>query len=82
MFGHHEWVTMVSLSLGQKCVIAGIYLAMLVICAGSYYLSWGLFRGADRKVLAVVTFVGVLVAAKYGPALVEELREYRRRSRG
>jgi uncharacterized membrane protein required for colicin V production len=73
---------MVSLSLDQKRVIAGIYLVMLIICAGSYYLGWGLFRGADRKVLAVVTFVGLLVAAKYGPALVEELREYRRRNRG
>jgi hypothetical protein len=73
---------MVSLSLGQKRAIAGIYVVLLIICAGSSYLGWGLFRGADGKVLAVVIFVGVLVTAKYGPALVEELREYRRRSRG
>ena len=64
---------MFSLSLTQKRVIAAIYLGILIICAGSYYLDWGLFRGADRKVLTVVTFIGVLAVAKYGTAMVEEL---------
>jgi hypothetical protein len=63
-------------------MIAGTYVVILVICGGSYCLGWGLFRGADRKVLAFVTLIGTLLIARYGHALVEELREYRRRSRG
>jgi hypothetical protein len=71
-----------TLSLTQKRALAAAYLAVLVICASSYYLGWGLFGGADLKVLAVVTFVGVLTSARYGPALLEEIREYRRRQGG
>ena len=71
-----------ALSLAQKRVIAAVYLAVLVPCAMSYYLGWQLFGGADRKVLAVVTFVGALAGACYGPALVAEIRDYRRRQDG
>ena len=70
---------MLSLSLMQKRVVAGIYLAIIVICAGNYYLDWGLFHGAGRKVVAVVTFVGGLMVAKYGSGLVEEIWEWRRK---
>ena len=73
---------MKTLSLTQKRVLAAAYLAVLIICTSSHYLGWGLFGGADRKVLAAVTFVGVLAAARYGPALLEELREHRRRRGG
>jgi len=48
----------------------------------SYYLGWQLFGGADRKILALVTFVGALAGACYGPALVSEIRDYRRRQDG
>ena len=67
-------------SLAQKRLTAGAYLVLLVVCAGSYYLGWNLFGGADRKVLAAVTFLGVVVVARYGPAFVAELRAYRERS--
>ena len=68
---------MSNLSLTQKRIAAGIYLALLLLCAASFYLSWGLFEPYDRKVLAVVTFAGVVVAARYGSGLVDEIREYR-----
>jgi hypothetical protein len=69
------------LSLTQKRLTAGAYLALLVVCAGSYYLGWNLFGGADRKVLAAVMFLGVIVVARYGPAFVDELRAHRERER-
>ena len=71
-----------TLSLMQKRTLAGVYLAVLILCASSYYLGWELFGGADRKVLAIVTFVGVVASARYGPALLQEIREYRRRQDG
>jgi len=71
-----------TLSLALKRAIAAAYLAVLILCASDYYLDWKLLGGADRTVLAIVTFVGVLTAARYGPALVEEIREYRRRQGG
>ena len=58
-------------------IAAAGYLVVLATCVGSYYLQWRLFGGADRKVLAVVVFIGVLVTAKYGTILVEESRQYR-----
>jgi Flp pilus assembly protein protease CpaA len=68
-------------SLTQKRLTAGAYLVLLAFCAGSYYLGWNLFGGADRKVLAAVMFLGVVMVARYGPAFVEELRAYRERGR-
>jgi hypothetical protein len=71
--------SVMTLSLTQKRALAAIYLAVLIVCASSYSLGWHLFGGADRRVLAVVTLVGPLAAARYGPELLEELRECRRR---
>src|SRR5882724_5496863 len=71
-----------TLSLTLKRAIAAAYLGVLILCASNYYLDWGVLGGADRTVLAIVSFIGVLVAARYGPALVEGIREYRRRQGG
>jgi Flp pilus assembly protein protease CpaA len=71
-----------TLSLTQKRALAAVYLFALIVCASSYYLGWRLFGGADRKVLAVVTLAGALAAARYGPTLVEQIREYRRNQGG
>ena len=62
-----------SLSLTTKRVLAGCYTGALCLCALSYYLGWNLFGGFDRKVLAVVTFVGVVLAHRYGRDLISEL---------
>jgi len=71
-----------TLSLTLKRAIAAAYLAVLILCASNYYLDWGVLGGARRTVQAIVGFIGVLGAARYGPALVEEIREYRRRQGG
>jgi hypothetical protein len=72
---------MAPFTLTHKRIIAAIYVTVLALSAGSYYLSWDLYGGADRKVLVVVTVLGVLMAAKWGPALVLELQEYQRQKR-
>lgn len=72
---------MAKLTFTQMRIAAAGYLVVLATCVGSYYLQWRLFGGADRKVLAVVVFIGVLVTAKYGTILVEESRQYRARRR-
>jgi hypothetical protein len=66
-----------SLSLTQKRILAGIYLAALVFCASNYYLGWHLFGRFDKGILAIATLVGAVCAHRYGPALIDELREYR-----
>jgi hypothetical protein len=66
-----------SLSLTQKRIFAGIYLAALVFCASNYYLGWHLFGRFDKGILAIATLVGAVCAHRYGPALIDELREYR-----
>jgi hypothetical protein len=65
------------LSLNQKRALAGVYLAGLIFCASDYYLGWHLVGRFDKGVLAIVTLIGAICAHRYGPALVEELREYR-----
>ena len=57
--------------------MAGILLALLLFCAGNVYLDWKLLDGFGEEVLAVVTFVGGVLTARYGPGLVRELEEYR-----
>ena len=73
---------MTGLSLIQKRVLAAILLVVLLGCAVSYYLGWGLFGGADRKVLALVTLVAVIAAQRYGVRMFGEIRGYRRRKGG
>ena len=70
-----------SLSLTTKRVLAGCYTGALCLCALSYYLKWNLFGGYDRKVLAVVTFAGVLLAHRYGRDLASEVAADRDRGR-
>ena len=65
------------LSLNKKRVLAGVYTFALIFCASNCYLGWHLFGGFDKGLLAMVTFIGVICAHRYGPALLEELREYR-----
>jgi hypothetical protein len=65
------------LSLNKKRVLAGVYLAALIFCASNYYLGWHLLGRFDKSLLAIVTFTGVICVHRYGPALVEKLREYR-----
>ena len=72
----------VGLSLTQKRIIAGVYLLVLVFCAANFYLHWNLLGGFDKKVLAVVTLVGVVLMHRYGPAIIEELRDYRAKRGG
>ena len=67
---------MPAVTLTQKRAIAGILLVVLLVCAGSYYLDWELFGGADRKVLAVVAFICVVVATRWGYATLAEIREH------
>ncbi|HTY51203.1 MAG TPA: hypothetical protein VMB48_16065 [Steroidobacteraceae bacterium] len=68
--------------LTQKRVLAAILLAVLLGCAASYYLGWGLFGSADRKVLALVTLVAVIGAERYGLRIFGEIKEHRRRKGG
>jgi hypothetical protein len=71
-----------ALSLTEKRAAAGAYLSLLLFFAANRYLDWQLLGGGwDKKVLAVVQFVGVVLVARFGPALVEEIKEYRARNR-
>ncbi len=62
--------------LTHKRVLAGLYLVLLGAAAGNAYLGWGYF-GSGRAALAVVTFVGTVVVARYGSGLVAELKAHR-----
>jgi uncharacterized membrane protein YfcA len=64
-------------SLAQKRVLAGVYLVALILSAANFYLGWHVFGGFDKGVLAVVMLIGTICAHRFGPALVQELREYR-----
>ncbi len=73
----HEAFEVTSLSLTQKRVLAGAYLVALIFCASNYYLGWHLFGRLDKGILAIATLVGAIFAHRYGPTLIDELREYR-----
>jgi len=64
---------MLTLTFNQKRLLVGIYLVLLLVAAGNYYLEWGLVGAADRKVLAVVMFLGLVAMARFGPQLISEL---------
>ncbi len=68
---------MAPLSLNQKRVLAGVYLIVLIFCASNYYLGWHLMGRFDKGILAIATLMGAIWVHRYGPALVEELREHR-----
>jgi hypothetical protein len=65
------------LSLNKKRALAGVYLAGLTFCASNYYLGWHLMGPLDKGILAIATLIGAICAHRYGPALIEELWEYR-----
>jgi hypothetical protein len=65
------------ISLNKKRALAGVYLVALIFGASNYYLGWHLLGRFDKGLLAILTLVGAICAHRYGPALVEELREYR-----
>jgi len=65
------------LSLNQKRVLAGVYLVALIFCAFNYYLGWHLMGRFDKGILAIAALIGAICAHRYGPALIQELREYR-----
>src|SRR5690349_18236000 len=66
-----------SLTLLQIRWLAAAYLALLLLAAGNHYLEWGLAGSADRKILAVVTFVGFVVMARYGSSLLRMLEDHK-----
>jgi hypothetical protein len=69
------------LPLNQKRVLTGVYLVALIFCASNYYLGWHLLGRFDKGILAIATLMGAICAHRYGPALIEELREYRANKR-
>ena len=70
------------LSLNAKRVVAGVYLAVLLFFVANRYLEWRLFGTRwDKGLLAFVQFVGLILVVRYVPAMVEEMKEYRRRKR-
>ena len=72
----------ITLTLLQKRAFAGFYVVTLLFCAADLYLQWQLFGGFDKKVLAAVTFLGVIIVHRFGPAMLEEIREYRAKRSG
>jgi hypothetical protein len=73
----YEAFDVTPISLNQKRVLAGVYLVALIFCASNYYLGWHLMGRFDKGILAITTLMGAICAHRYGPALIEELREYR-----
>lgn len=65
------------MSLTRKRIVAAIYLVVLLLAIGNHYLSWGLTGTLDKKILALVTFVGVICMALFGERMLQEIREYR-----
>jgi len=63
------------LTFNQKRVVAGIYLAVLLIAAGNEFLEWGLFGDAAKAVRGVVVFVGILAMVRFAPRLQREMEE-------
>ena len=63
------------LTFDQKRIVAGIYLAVLLLTAGNHYLEWGLFGDSAKAVQAVVVLVGVLAMARYLPEFQREMEE-------
>jgi hypothetical protein len=70
------------LSLGSKRVIAGLYLAWLLFCAGNYYLELGLLGGYAKVTLFVSVLGSSLAIHLYGPEKMKrELKAYKRLKR-
>ncbi len=65
------------MSLTKKRIVAGVYLVVLLLAAGNSYLHWNLTPGIEKKILAVITFIGVLCVARYGSSMLHEIEEYR-----
>jgi hypothetical protein len=63
-------------SLNKKRAVAGVYTFALILCASNYYLGWHLLGQFDKGLLAIATFIGVICAQRYGPALVDEWMAY------
>jgi len=63
--------------LTRKRTLATIYLVVLLLAAGNHYLAWNLTPGLDKKILAVIMFVGVVCGARFGSTTLAELKEYR-----
>lgn len=65
------------MSLTGKRVVAGTYLAVLLLAAGNHFLSWHLTGSYDKKVLALVTLIGSIAVARFGDNMLEEMRDHR-----
>lgn len=65
------------MSLTGKRIVAGVYVAVLLLTAGNRYLEWGLMPGFEKQILAVVMFIGVLCIARFGSSMLHEIEEYR-----
>jgi hypothetical protein len=55
-------------------LVIGVWLVAALIAAGNHYLAWGIFGGADRKVLAIVFGVGMLGWMIFHPRLEQEIQ--------
>jgi uncharacterized membrane protein YuzA (DUF378 family) len=63
------------LTFNQKRVVAGIYLALLLVAAGNEFLEWGLFGDSAKAVRAVVVLVGILAMVRFMPGFQREMEE-------
>ena len=67
---------MKSLTLKQKRVVAGIFLAVFLLAIGNEYLGWGVFGTAAKGVRLAVMFVALVGFLVFGPRMLKEIEEH------
>ena len=67
---------MKKLSLSTQRILAGIGLALCLLCTVNYYLDFKFFGGFDKQVMVLSFVVSGLYLILLGPT-IDELREYR-----
>jgi hypothetical protein len=58
-------------------VITGVFLGILALSAGNYFLDWGFFGGAARLVMSVLAFAMILFIAARPTKVDQQLQAER-----
>jgi hypothetical protein len=61
------------LTLNQKRLAVGIWLAAFLFGVANEYLGWGVFGGSAKGVRLGTMFVGLVALFRFGPKLFEEI---------
>ncbi len=51
----------------RERIIAGVFLATLLVTLGSWYAGWGLFAGYEKQVVSLLILIG-LILLRFAPS--------------